>query len=82
MKELGYNISHTVWNMLVVPAGVPAARVKILLNAFEKAVKDPKFKEGLAKAGCTLDYLPQKQAQKKVDDQIKLYKKLLPQIKE
>lgn len=82
MKELGYNMSHTVWNMLVVPAGVPAARVKILLNAFEKAVKDPKFKEGLAKAGCTLDYLPQKQAQKKVDDEIKLYKKLLPQIKE
>jgi tripartite-type tricarboxylate transporter receptor subunit TctC len=82
MKELGYNMSHTVWNMLVAPAGVPEARLKILLNAFEKAVKDPKFKEDLAKAGSTLDYLPRKQAQQKVDNEVKLYKKLLPQIKE
>jgi tripartite-type tricarboxylate transporter receptor subunit TctC len=82
MKELGYNMSHTVWNMLVVPAGVPEARIKVLTQAFEKVVKDPKFKEDLAKSGCTLDYIPQKQAQQKVNDEIKLYKKLLPQIKE
>lgn len=82
MKELGYNISHTVWNMLVVPSGVPEERVKILLKAFEQVVQDPKFKEDLAKAGCSLDYIPQKQVQKRVDDEIKLYKELLPQIKE
>ncbi|MBW2146239.1 MAG: tripartite tricarboxylate transporter substrate binding protein [Deltaproteobacteria bacterium] len=42
---------------MAAPAGVPADRLKILRDAFEKAANDPEFKERANKIGLTLAWL-------------------------
>lgn len=81
VKELGYDIRHTVWNIVVLPDGVPKARVEKLKQALAACLQDPKVKEIITKAGSTIDFVPQEQAQKYIKEEFELYSKLLKEMK-
>jgi tripartite-type tricarboxylate transporter receptor subunit TctC len=56
LVELGYNIVAPSIIALVAPRGLPKDRLKILHDAFHKAMQDPGFKKSLAQFDLPLVY--------------------------
>lgn len=55
-KELGHDISLSVWFGLFAPSGTPADVIDTLSAACAEAVNDPDFKSGMAAANHIIDY--------------------------
>jgi tripartite-type tricarboxylate transporter receptor subunit TctC len=55
-KELGYDLVFSVWRGMTVPAKTPDAVVKVLHDAFKKAMEDPKFVEFMNKGDFGIRY--------------------------
>lgn len=81
VTELGYNVSHTVWNLIVAPKGVPSERIEKLIEAFSSCLEDPEVIEILTKAGSTIKYLPQNEAKARILKEDKIYYELLSNMK-
>lgn len=77
VTELGYDVSHTVWNLIVAPTGVPSERIEKLIEAFALCLEDPDVIEMLTRAGSTIKYLPQNEAQARILKEYKIYNELL-----
>lgn len=56
MKELGHDISLSVWFGLFAPAGTPGDVIDALSEACATAVKDQAFVEGMTAANHVIDY--------------------------
>lgn len=77
VTELGYEVSHTVWNLIVAPIGVPSERIEKLIEAFALCLEDADVIEMLTRAGSTIKYLPQNEAQARILKEHKIYNELL-----
>jgi putative tricarboxylic transport membrane protein len=55
-KEQGYNLSMGNWVGVIAPKGTPKADIKILADAFQKAIESPDWKEFAAKQKIETDF--------------------------
>lgn len=58
------SVPDKVGRPYVAPPGTPDETMKILREAFAKAIQDPELKADAAKAGLSLDYTPQDEVMK------------------
>ena len=79
-KEQGYDIVIGTWRGLGVPKGTPEPVVKILHDAFKKAMEDPTFIDQAAKAGLGLGYMNGADFAKFQDDEFAHYKVLVDKL--
>ncbi|HSR12453.1 MAG TPA: tripartite tricarboxylate transporter substrate-binding protein, partial [Thermodesulfobacteriota bacterium] len=56
-KELGIDVVADLWRWVVVPKGVAPERVKILADAFQKALQDKEVLSALEKIQCPVSYI-------------------------
>ena len=56
LKEMGHDISLSVWFGLFAPAGTPEAVIETLSGACAEAVNDQAFIDGMAAANHIIDY--------------------------
>ena len=57
-KEMGIDVVADLWRWIVVPKGVAPERVKILAEAFQKALQDKETLSSLEKIQCPVSYIP------------------------
>ncbi len=55
-RELGYDITLGVYYLLVLPKGTPLNIMKIIHDAFKKALEDPSFVALMNKSSIDIDY--------------------------
>ena len=79
-KEQGYDISIGTWRGLGVPKGTPEPVVKILHDAFKKAMEDPGFIAQADKLGLGLGYLSAADFTKFMDTEFANYAKLVDKL--
>lgn len=58
LREQGHDLVLELWRGIAVPKGTPKEVIKILEDAFRKAVEDPKLKEMSQQLVFQLDFLP------------------------
>jgi tripartite-type tricarboxylate transporter receptor subunit TctC len=56
-KELGYEAEFYIWSGLFAPAGTPPSVMTALRNAARSAVRDPDFRNAMAKIETPINYL-------------------------
>jgi tripartite-type tricarboxylate transporter receptor subunit TctC len=79
--EQGFDVNVTVRNGIYGPPGMPADRVKILVDAFQKAVADPTYQGIITKQGLEIEPIPSKDMAKYVNEDYDLVVKALPTLK-
>jgi tripartite-type tricarboxylate transporter receptor subunit TctC len=57
LKELGYDVTHSIWHTLMVPAGTPPEVVAKLRQGLRGMVEDEAFKSLMAKLGERIQYM-------------------------
>jgi tripartite-type tricarboxylate transporter receptor subunit TctC len=57
LRELGYDVSHTIWHAVLVPVGTPPEVVARLRQGLKAMVDDEAFKAALQKLGDQPQYL-------------------------
>jgi tripartite-type tricarboxylate transporter receptor subunit TctC len=57
LKELGYDVTHSIWHTLMVPAGTPPDVVAKLRQGLKGMVDDEAFKSLMAKLGERVQYM-------------------------
>lgn len=80
MKELGKDLSISIWFGAFAPKGTPEATLGKLSEACGKAIQDPGFLEGMKKAHYLVRYLPRDEFKKYYEEQFDDNKKLLELI--
>jgi tripartite-type tricarboxylate transporter receptor subunit TctC len=57
LKELGYDVTHSIWHAWMVPAGTPPAVVARLRQGLKAMVEDEAFKSLMTKLGERIQYM-------------------------
>ena len=57
LRELGYDVTHSIWHALMVPAGTPPEVVATLRKALKGMVEDEAFKALMDKLGERVQYM-------------------------
>ena len=57
LKELGYDVTHSIWHTLMVPAGTPPEVVAKLRQGLKAMVDDEAFKSLMGKLGERVQYM-------------------------
>jgi tripartite-type tricarboxylate transporter receptor subunit TctC len=57
LKELGYDVTHSIWHALMVPAGTPPEVVAKLRQGLKGMVDDEAFKALMTKLGERIQYM-------------------------
>jgi tripartite-type tricarboxylate transporter receptor subunit TctC len=57
LKELGYDVTHSIWHAWMVPAATPPEVVTKLRQGFKAMVDDEAFKALMAKLGERIQYM-------------------------
>jgi len=57
LKELGYDVTHSIWHAVMVPAGTPPEVVAKLRQGLRGMVDDEAFKSLMAKLGERIQYM-------------------------
>jgi tripartite-type tricarboxylate transporter receptor subunit TctC len=57
LRELGYDVTHSIWHALMVPAGTPPEIVATLRKALKSMVEDEAFKALMDKLGERVQYM-------------------------
>jgi tripartite-type tricarboxylate transporter receptor subunit TctC len=57
LRELGYDVVHSIWHALMVPAGTPPEIVTRLRQGFKAMVQDDAFKALMDKLGERVQYM-------------------------
>ncbi len=57
LKELGYDVTHSIWHALMVPAGTPPEAIAKLRHGLKGMVEDEAFKALMAKLGERIQYM-------------------------
>lgn len=68
LKDMGHNMSTEIYFGIVAPKGIPEDTLKILSEAFKKAVEDPVVISAFARAGITANYADPAGFQKQIND--------------
>lgn len=76
-KEQGFDLAFSVWRGMAVPAKTPDEIVKILHDAFKKAMEDPKFVEFMEKGDYGIRYDTGANFQKFMENETLLLQPLL-----
>lgn len=77
MVEKGYDLKLWLWNGLHAPKGLPAPVKSVLVQAFEKAAKDPEMISALSKAGYYHFYVNPEGQDKQIQTDYKILKNIL-----
>ena len=80
LKELGKDLTLTIWFGAFAPKGTPEAILDKLSDACGKAVKDSEFLEGMKKANYIVRFMPRSEFMTFYNDQFSGNKKLLELI--
>jgi tripartite-type tricarboxylate transporter receptor subunit TctC len=80
MKELGHDISLSVWFGLFAPAGTPADVIEKLSSACAEAVNNQAFVDGMAAANHVIDYQGREMFTEFYNDQFANNRQLLVNI--
>ena len=81
-KELGYNLVAEILRLVAAPPGTPADRVKVLEDAFLKAMKDRDFKSWVEKSKQEANPGGQKEAAQSVAAFARLVEKHMNDLRE
>jgi tripartite-type tricarboxylate transporter receptor subunit TctC len=57
LRELGYDVTHSIWHTLMVPAGTPREVVATLRQGLKGMVDDEAFKALMTKLGERVQYM-------------------------
>jgi tripartite-type tricarboxylate transporter receptor subunit TctC len=71
MRELGIDVVSETWRGIAVPSDTPDEIVRVLEDAIEKAVQDPKFVEFMNTQSLIIDYKNKAEFEQKINDDIK-----------
>jgi tripartite-type tricarboxylate transporter receptor subunit TctC len=80
LKELGYDVTHSIWHALMVPAGTPPDVVAKLRQGLKGMVEDEAFKSLMGKLGERIQYMSGEDFEKFWADDYKKVGTLLKQI--
>ncbi|MDK2824210.1 MAG: hypothetical protein PWQ67_2408 [Clostridia bacterium] len=80
--EKGWDVTLGVWRGLMIKAGTPVERVKILEEAFQEAFEDPGYKETerLRYWNLRSQYLGSEEFSKALKEEMVLYEKILKKL--
>jgi tripartite-type tricarboxylate transporter receptor subunit TctC len=79
-KELGYNVEILGWGCFAAPGKTPDAAIKVLEDAFAKAIQSQGFKDLCTKYGLTPAYLNAADSQAFANGQAEWYQKMVPTL--
>jgi tripartite-type tricarboxylate transporter receptor subunit TctC len=82
VKELGYNLVAEIFRLVAAPPGTPADRVKVLEEAFLKAMNDKDFKSWVEKSKQEANPGGQKEAAQSAADFSRLVEKHMNDLRE
>jgi tripartite-type tricarboxylate transporter receptor subunit TctC len=80
LKELGYDVTHSIWHTLMVPAGTPPEVVGKLRQGLKGMVDDEAFKSLMAKLGERVQYMSGEEFEKWWDQDYQKVGTLLKQL--
>jgi tripartite-type tricarboxylate transporter receptor subunit TctC len=80
LKELGYDVTHSIWHTLMVPAGTPPEVVGKLRQGLKGMVDDEAFKSLMAKLGERVQYMSGEEFEKWWDQDYQKVGALLKQL--
>ena len=80
VKEQGVDMDMSMWRGLAAPKGTPAAAVKALQDAAQKAVASDAFKAASKKLGFKIDFLPADSFGKLIADDDQMISKVMDEI--
>ena len=80
LKELGYDVTHSIWHTLMVPAGTPPEVVGKLRQGLKAMVDDEAFKSLMAKLGERIQYMSGEEFEKWWDQDYQKVGALLKQL--
>lgn len=80
LKELGYDVTHSIWHALMVPAGTPPEVVAKLRQGLKGMVEDEAFKSLMAKLGERPQYMSGEAFEKFWDEDYQKVGALLRQL--
>jgi tripartite-type tricarboxylate transporter receptor subunit TctC len=80
LKELGYDIQGSFFNMIIVPKGTPQNVIDVLHAAFKKCIEDKEVYETANNLGLQVEYLGPKECRERINKDYaivgELYKEL------
>ena len=79
-SERGFDLSLSTWQGLRAPKGLPKPVRDSLVQAFEKAMKDPQILQMLAKLDCSVNFLNPEETEKQSQAEYKLFLEVWEQI--
>jgi len=80
MKELGYEIPDSRTHIIIAPKGVPEANLKILEEAFAKAVKHDAYKSFLKNIYLEPDYRNREEVKNLIEAEYKAWDSILDKL--
>jgi tripartite-type tricarboxylate transporter receptor subunit TctC len=80
LKELGYDVTHSIWHTLMVPAGTPPDVVVKLRQGLKGMVEDEAFKSLMTKLGERIQYMSGENFEKYWDEEYRTMGTLLRQL--
>jgi tripartite-type tricarboxylate transporter receptor subunit TctC len=80
LKELGYDVTHSIWHTLMVPAGTPPEVVGKLRQGLKAMVDDEAFKSLMGKLGERVQYMSGEDFEKWWDQDYQKVGALLKQL--
>lgn len=80
LKELGYDVTHSIWHTLMVPAGTPPEVVARLRQGLKGMVEDEAFKSLMTKLGERIQYMSGEGFEKYWDEEYRTMGTLLRQL--
>ena len=80
LHELGYAYDQTSWRCIVVNKDTPDEIVEALTVAFKKAMETPEVKKSAEDNWEPLAYLPPKETQQFLEDELKFYEDLTKKL--
>jgi tripartite-type tricarboxylate transporter receptor subunit TctC len=80
LKELGYEIEGSFFNMIIAPKGTPAAVVSTLDEAFRKALGDKEVVSAAHAMGLQVEYLGPKESRERLNADYKLIGELYKEL--
>ena len=80
LKELGYDVTHSIWHALMVPAGTPPEVIAKLRQGLKGMVDDEAFKALMAKLGERIQYMSGEEFEKFWEEDYKKVGTLLRQL--
>jgi tripartite-type tricarboxylate transporter receptor subunit TctC len=80
LKELGYDIQGSFFNMIIVPKGTPENIINTLKTAFKKAIEDEAVLSAAKNIGLQIEYLGPEGCRERIDRDYKMIGELYEEL--